>query len=149
MNIELESQIKRFELAGYFINEASVTAWAEQQLIANEIPSSELCDVVSAKGFEQQEKSLNTLANEKYENEAFIFICEKLLEQSTNDIHFPAKCLARIAFYAKNLNEDYSQFCSWLDTESDLVGNGYKDLEPALIELSKFLTAVGRDARNV
>jgi len=148
MNIEVESQIKRFELVGYLIKEASVTTWAEQKLMISENLSSELCDVVSAKGFEQQEKLLNTLANEKYENEAFIYICKKLLEQSKNDIHFSAKCLARIIFYAKSLNEDYTRFCSWLDTESDLMANGYKDFEPALIELSNFLTMVSSDASN-
>lgn len=148
MNIELESQIKRFELAGHLIDEASVTAWAEDNLIASDNPSSELCDLVSAKGFEQQEKFLNTLASEKYEDEAFSFICKKLLESST-ELHSAAKCLARIAFYAKNLNPDYAQFCSWLDTESDLVGDGYKDLEPALIELSTFFKKVGSDASNV
>jgi hypothetical protein len=149
MNIELESQIKRLELIGHLIDEAEITSWAEGNLLASENPSSELCDVVSAKGFEQQEKSLNVLAKEKYENDAFALVCKNLLKQQTIDLHDTAKVFSRIAFYTNKLDSEYTQFCSWLDTEADLISNGYKDLDPAIIELSKFLTKVSGNASNV
>lgn len=139
MDLRFESQLKRLEFIGALISEARVISWAEDLLLKGHEHNDDLCTLAFSKGFEEIEKALSKLSMNNFENDAFIWICNNYKNQLKTNLHNSSRILTRISFYSTNLDPKYSDFCSWLEAESDLIQNGYNDLDPAIKELTLFL----------
>jgi len=121
-----------------------VVSWADELILSMDTPPIEIIDLASARDKSTLLNILSKMGSGE-DNEAFKRLCHEqpLVERKTEFFEVGNKLLTVHYSDSKNLELKYQEFLSWLDDELDLVGNGVKDVEPAIHELREFLFQFG------
>ncbi|MDX3775496.1 hypothetical protein QE250_15365 [Chromatiaceae bacterium AAb-1] len=141
---QLVYKVIEFELLCSIIDPVQVVSWADERVIASDEPEELLLDLCVAKSEDTQLKVLGSL-DVSLENEAFELVAMELLKQYESgllDFFEVANNLLAMHYHSSKLDSDATDFIIWLGDEVCLITEGIKELEPATVNLLKFLVGI-------
>lgn len=141
MNQSLQSKIFEYKLLVDLIQPEEVAKWADDEILKCECPPSQLCELSLTNDKKDQLRILAAMSDGS-ENQAFEWTCVELNKlYSEGELNFfeVVNKLLPIYWNAQELDQEYSDFCSWVDDEASLASLGVKELESSQPEMSKFL----------
>jgi len=141
---QLVYKVIEFELLCSIISPEQVVSWADEQIIASDEPDEVLLDLCMTKAEDKQLKILRNL-DASIENEAFELVAMEILKQYESgllDFFEVANKLLVMHYHSSKLEADTTDFIIWLDDEVCLITEGIKELDPAKVNLLKYLAGI-------